>query len=88
MRSGRFSLRLFYVGAALVLFCLQESCCYVAIFSMKALRPRFHTNSVFFPVNSKKHPQTSMRAGFDNNPALQNLQRLILGLTDLTFNFP
>ena len=29
-----------------------------------------------------------MRAGFDNNPALQNLQRLILGLTDLAFNFP
>ena len=29
-----------------------------------------------------------MRAGFDNNPALQNLQHLILGLTDLTFNFP
>ena len=29
-----------------------------------------------------------MRAGVDNNPALQNLQRLILGLTDLTFNFP
>ena len=26
-----------------------------------------------------------MRAGIDNNPALQNLQRLILGLTDLTF---
>ena len=24
----------------------------------------------------------NMRAGFDNNPALQNLQRLILGLTD------
>ena len=40
-----------------------------------------------FPVNSKKHPQ-NMRAGFDNNPALQNLQRLILGLTDLAFNFP
>ena len=47
VRSGRFSLRLFYVGAAIVLFCLQESCCYVAIFSMRALRPRFHANSVF-----------------------------------------
>ena len=28
-----------------------------------------------------------MRAGFDNNPALQNLQRLILGLTDLDLTF-
>ena len=33
-------------------------------------------------VNSKKHPQ-NMRAGYDYNPAIQNLQRLILGLTDL-----
>ena len=48
MRSGRFSLRLFYVGAALVLFWLQESCCYVAILSMRALRPRFHATSSFF----------------------------------------
>ena len=47
MRSGRVSLRLFYVGAALVLFCLQESC-YVAILSMRALRPRFHATSSFF----------------------------------------
>ena len=37
VRSGRFSLRLFYVGAALVLFCLQESFCYVAILSVRAL---------------------------------------------------
>ena len=36
---------LFYVGAALVLFCLQESCCYVAILSMRALKPNFR----FFP---------------------------------------
>ena len=48
MRSGRFSLRLFYVGAALVLFWLQESCCYVAILSVRALRPRFHATSSFF----------------------------------------
>ena len=36
------------MGAALVLFCLQESCCYVAILSMRALRPRFHATSGFF----------------------------------------
>ena len=41
-------LRLFYVGAALVLFWLQESCCYVAILSMRALRPGFHATSGFF----------------------------------------
>ena len=34
-------------------------------------------------VNSKKHPQ-NMRAGYDYNPALQNLPCLILGFTDLT----
>ena len=28
-----------------------------------------------------------MHAGYDHNAALQNLQCLILGLTDLTFNF-
>ena len=28
-----------------------------------------------------------MRAGYDYNPALQNLQCSILGLTDLTFIF-
>ena len=33
-------------------------------------------------VNSKKHPQ-NMRAGYYYNPALQNLQCLILGLVDL-----
>ena len=33
-------------------------------------------------VNSQKHPQ-NMRAGYDYNPALQNLQCFILGLTDL-----
>ena len=32
-------------------------------------------------VNSKKHPR-NIRAGYDYNPALQNLQCLILGLTD------
>ena len=32
-------------------------------------------------VNSKKHPRT-IRAGYDYNPALQNLRCLILGLTD------
>ena len=48
VRSGRFSLRLFYVGATLVLFCLQESCCYVAILSMRALGPRFRATSGFF----------------------------------------
>ena len=37
-------------------------------------------------VTSKKHPQ-NMRAGYDYNPALQNLQCLSLGLTDLTFFF-
>ena len=37
-------------------------------------------------ANSKKHPQ-NMRAGYDYNRALQNLQCLILGLTDLTFIF-
>ena len=36
-------------------------------------------------VNSKKHPQ-NMRAGYYYNPALQNLQCLILGLTDLMLN--
>ena len=36
-------------------------------------------------VNSEKHPQ-NMRAGYDYNAALQNLQCLILGLTDLTLN--
>ena len=36
-------------------------------------------------VNSKKHPQ-NMRAGYDYHAALQNLQCLILGLTDLTLN--
>ena len=36
-------------------------------------------------VTSKKHPQ-NMRAGYDYNPALQNLQCLILGHTDLTLN--
>ena len=36
-------------------------------------------------VNSKKHSQ-NMRAGYDYNPALQSLQCLILGLTDLTLN--
>ena len=40
--------RLLYMAAALVLFGLRESCCYVAILSMKALRPRFHATSVFF----------------------------------------
>ena len=34
-------------------------------------------------VNSKNHPQ-NMRAGYDYDPALQNLQCLILGLTALT----
>ena len=51
MRSGRFSLRLFYLGAPLVLFCLQEilqESYYVAILSMGALRPRFHATSGFF----------------------------------------
>ena len=28
-----------------------------------------------------------MRTGYDYNPALQNLQCLVLGLSDLTFNF-
>ena len=42
------SLRLFYVGAALVLFCSQEYCCYIAILSMRALRPHFHATSAFF----------------------------------------
>ena len=36
-------------------------------------------------VNSKKHPQ-NIYAGYDYNPALQNLQCLILGLADLTLN--
>ena len=36
-------------------------------------------------VNSKKHPQ-NIHAGYDYNPALQNLQCLILGLADLTLN--
>ena len=35
------------MSAALVLLCLQESC-YVAILSMRALRPRFHATSGFF----------------------------------------
>ena len=35
-------------------------------------------------VNSKKNPQ-NMPARYDYNPALQNLQCLILGLTDLKF---
>ena len=48
MRSGRFSLPLLYVDATLVLFCLRESCCYVAILSMRAPRPRFHATSGFF----------------------------------------
>ena len=39
----------------------------------------------FKGVNSKKHPQ-NMRAGYYYNPALQNLQCLILGLTDLMLN--
>ena len=33
-------------------------------------------------MNNKKHPQ-NMRAGYDYNPALQNLQCLILGPIDL-----
>ena len=32
--------------------------------------------------NSKKHPQ-NIHAGYDYNPALQNMQCLIFGLTDL-----
>ena len=36
-------------------------------------------------MNNKKHPQ-NMRAGYDYNPALQNLQCLIFGPTDLTLN--
>ena len=36
------------MGAALVLFCLQESFCYVAILSARALKPRFHATSGFF----------------------------------------
>ena len=48
VRSGRFSLRLCYMAAVLVLLCLQESCCYDAILSMRALRPRFHATFGFF----------------------------------------
>ena len=36
-------------------------------------------------MNSKKHPQ-NIHAGYDYNPALQNLKCLILGLADLTLN--
>ena len=36
------------MGAALVLFCSQESCCYIVILSMRALRPHFHATSGFF----------------------------------------
>ena len=32
--------------------------------------------------NSKKHPQ-NIRAGYDYNPVLKNVQCLIFGLTDL-----
>ena len=39
----------------------------------------------FKGVNSKKHPQ-NMHAGYYYNPALQNLQCLILGLADLMLN--
>ena len=35
-------------------------------------------------VNSEKNPQ-SIPAGYDYNPALQNLQCLVLGLRDLKF---
>ena len=37
-------------------------------------------------VTSKKPPQ-NMCAGYDSNPALLNLQCLILGLKDLTLKF-
>ena len=36
------------MAAVLVLLCLQESCCYDAILSMRALRPRFHATFGFF----------------------------------------
>ena len=39
-------------AAVLVLLCLQESCCYDAILSMRALRPRFHATFGFFPESA------------------------------------
>ena len=38
-------------------------------------------------ANSKKQTQ-NVRAGYDYNPALQNLQCLILELTKISFNNP
>ena len=41
-----------------VLFCRQESCCHVAILRMRALRPRFHATSGFFPNRRIHEPFT------------------------------
>ena len=38
-------------------------------------------------ANSRKQTK-NVRAGYDYNPALQNLQCLILGLTKISFNNP